>query len=163
MHSIQSSPNVKEYVFLPDQAIQTVKNIEATVAARYDAVLKGNVEILSDSSVIVLMLNSPDAIDAICANSSALAAYNNIIGMYKTMNVCVILGGVENASIPYNAPEVLKKAKEERKLVLFDDYENLKIFDLPYSSTKKFKKALELGDCYFIKGNECIKIKTPKC
>ena len=163
LHSIQSRPNVKEYVFLPDQAIQTVKNIEATVAARYDAVLKGNVEILSDSSVIVLMLNSPDAIDAICANSSALAAYNNIIGKYKTMNVCVILEGVENASIPYNAPEVLKKAKEERKLVLFDDYENLKIFDLPYSSTKKFKKALELGDCYFIKGNECIKIKTPKC
>ena len=163
LHGTQSSPNVKEYVFLPDQAIQTVKNIEATVAARYDAVLKGNVEMLSDSSVIVLMLNSPDAIDAICANSSALAAYNNIIGKYKTMNVCVILGGVENASIPYNAPEVLKKAKEERKLVLFDDHVNLKIFDLPYSSTKKFKKALELGDCYFIKGNECIKVKTPKC
>ena len=118
---------------------------------------------MSDSPVIVLMLNSPDAIDAICANSSALAAYNNIVGKYKTMNICVILGGVENASIPYNAPEVLKKAKEERKLVLFDDYENLKVFDLPYSSTKKFKKALELGDCYFINGNECIKIKTPKC
>lgn len=163
LRDIQSSPNVKEYVFLPDQAIQTVKNIEATVAARYEAVLKGNVEILSDSSVIVLMLNSPDAIDAICANSSALAAYNNIIGKYKTMNVCVILGGVENASILYNAPEVLKKAKEERKLLLFDDVENLKVFDLPYGSIKKYKKALELGDCYFIKGNECIKIKTPKC
>ena len=61
------------------------------------------------------------------------------------------------------AERILKKAKEERKLILFDDHENLKIFDLPYSSTKKFKKALELGDCYFIKGNECIKIKTPKC
>lgn len=163
LETVQTSHNVKEYVLLPDQAIQIVKNIEATVAARYDALLKGNKEILSDSSVIVLMLNSPDAIEAICSNSSALAAYNRIIGKYKSMNVCVILGGVENANIPYSAPEVLKKIKEEQKLILFDDVGNLKLFDLPYGAIKKYKKSLELGDCYFIKGTECIKIKTPKC
>lgn len=162
LYDVQNRSNVKEYVFLPDQAIQTVKNIEATVVARYEAVLKGNVEILSDSPVIVLMLNSLDAIEAICSNSVALAAYNNIIGKYKNMNVCVILGGVENTSVPYSAPEVLKKAKEERKLILFDDIENLKFFDLPYAATKKYKKALEIGDCYYIKGNECVKLKSPK-
>lgn len=159
----QSSSNVKEYVYLPEQALQMVKNIEATLATRYEAVLKGNLAILTDAPCIVLMLNSADAIGAICANTSTLAAYNNIIGKYRNMNVCVILGEVENTSIPYNAPEILKKAKEERKLVLFDDIENLKVFDMPYASIKMYKKTLEIGDCYFIKGNECIKLKTPKC
>jgi len=103
-----------------------------------------------------------DAIEAISSNSMVMAKYNNIIGKYKTMNVCVILGAVENASIPYSAPEILKKWKEDRKLLFFDDIDNLKLFDLPYSATKKYKKSLEVGDCYFIKGNECVKIKTPK-
>lgn len=163
LNDVRSHPNVREYAFLPDHAIQIVKDIESTIIARYESVIKGNIEALNNSSVIVLMLNSSDAIEAICNNPSALTAYNNIIGKYKNMNVCVILGGVENASIPYNAPEILKKAKEERKLVLFDDVENIKVFDIPYGSIKKYKKALELGDCYFIKGNDCNKLKTPKC
>jgi len=163
LYDTRICPNVKEYVYLPDQALQIVKNIEATLVARYEEVLKGNLEILAEAPVVVLMLNSIDAIEAICTSTATLSAYNNIIGKYRNMNVCIILGDVENASIPYNAPEILKKAKEERKLVLFDDIENLKVFDLPYGSIKKYKKLLEIGDSYFIKGNECTKIKTPKC
>lgn len=163
LNDVQAYPNVRGYAFLPDHAIQIVKDIESAIIARYENVIKGNIETLNDSPVIVLMLNSSDAIEAICNNPSALTAYNNIIGKYKNMNVCVILGGVENVSIPYNAPEILKKAKDERKLLLFDDVENIKVFDIPYGSIKKYKKALEIGDCYFIKGNDCIKLKTPKC
>ena len=116
-----------------------------------------------DKARVHRLIKKGAAIEAICNNPSALTAYNNIIGKYKNMNVCVILGGVENVSIPYNAPEILKKAKDERKLLLFDDVENIKVFDIPYGSIKKYKKALEIGDCYFIKGNDCIKLKTPKC
>ena len=163
LNDIKNRTNVSRYVFLPDEALQVVKDVEVTVSARYAEVVNGKVELLSDSPVIVLMINSPDAIEAICSNPATLAAYNNIIGKFKNMNVCVILGGIENANIPYNAPEILKKAKEDRKVFLFDDIENLKIFDLPYGSTKNYKKPLEIGDCYFIKGNECVKLKTPKC
>ena len=163
LSDVASGPDVKEYVFLPDQAMGLVESVEAIVESRYEAILNGNGDALSDTPVIVLMLNSSDAVEAICNNSTILNAYNNIIGKYKNMNVCVVLGGVENANIPYSAPEILKKAKEERKLVLFEDLENLKIFDLPYSAIKKYRKPLELGDCYFIKGNDCVKLKSPKC
>ena len=153
---------VTEYAFLPDRARETVERIEAVLASRYQSVASGELGILDTAPVLVLMLNSLDAIEAISSNSMVMAKYNNIIGKYKTMNVCVILGAVENASIPYSAPEILKKWKEDRKLLFFDDIDNLKLFDLPYSATKKYKKSLEVGDCYFIKGNECVKIKTPK-
>ena len=162
LSDVKTRPNVSKYVFLPDDALQMVKDVEAAVSARYAEVVSGKVELLSNSPVIVMMINSPDAIEAICNNPATLAAYNNIIGKFKNMNVCVILGGVENTNIPYNAPEILKKAKDDRKLFFFDDIDNLKLFDLPYSSTKIYKKAIAHGECYFIKGNECTKIKTPK-
>ena len=146
MHNIAGNSNVKEYVFLPDQAIQLIKNIEAMVIARYEAVINSDINILRSSPVIVLMINNTDAIEAICNNDTTLTAYNNITGKYKNMNVCVILGAVENATISYNAPEILKNIREGRKLFLFDDIGNLKMFDLPYSSTKHYKKALQIGD-----------------
>jgi len=159
----KNHPSVKEYVFLPDQANRIVEQIESIVVSRYEEVIAGNVDLLKTAPVIVLMLNNIDAIETVSSNSATMSKYNNIIGKYKAMNVCVVLGAVENANIPYSAPDILKKAKEDRKLLFFDDIDNLKLFDLPYSATKKHKKALDIGDCYFIKGNECIKIKAPKC
>ena len=37
----------------------------------------------------------------------------------------------------------------------------LKIYDMPLAVTRKFKKPIETGDGYYIKENECIKLKTP--
>lgn len=161
--NLKDNASVKKYVFLPDQASEIIEHIESVVVSRYQEVIAGNIDVLTNAPVLVLMINNLDAIEAISNNSTLMAKYNNIIGKYKNMNVCVILGAVENANIPYSAPEVLKKAKDERKLLFFDDLDNLKLFDLPYSATKKHKKALKLGDCYFVKGNDCVKLKTPKC
>lgn len=161
--NLKDNASVKKYVFLPDQVSEIIEYIESVVVSRYQEVIAGNIDVLTNAPVLVLMINNLDAIEAISNNSTLMAKYNNIISKYKNMNVCVILGAVENANIPYSAPEILKKAKDERKLLFFDDLDNLKLFDLPYSATKKHKKALELGDCYFVKGNDCVKLKTPKC
>ena len=32
---------------------------------------------------------------------------------------------------------------------------------MPLAMLRQFKKQIEPGDCYFIRDNECIKLKTP--
>lgn len=46
-------------------------------------------------------------------------------------------------------------------LMYFGDISELKIYDMPLAVTRKFKKPIETGDGYYIKENECIKLKTP--
>ena len=41
-----------------------------------------------------------------------------------------------------------------------DDIANLKILDMPLAVMRAFKKPIEMGDAYYIKDNDCIKIKT---
>lgn len=160
---LKELPNVKMYGFLPDHALEAVRAVEEIARTRYEKMLGGSDGVLSGAPTLVLMLNSPDAIEAICENAPALAAFNSIMGKLKQMKVCVILGNYENVGVTFSAPEIVKKAKDERKLLLFDDIDNLKIFDLPFGTVKKYKKRLTLGDCYLIKGNDCMKLKTPKC
>lgn len=76
------------------------------------------------------------------------------------MKVCIVVF-VENVNISYSAPEIMKNIREQRNFMYFDDMGNMKIFDVPLAMSRNFKKPIELGDGYYIKDNECIKLKTP--
>ena len=156
---LKQMPNVVSYDFLADRGAEAMTAIEQRLAARYSA-LAAEQEI-TDRKLLLLILNSRDAVEAINANTAAMNAYRNIVGKYKSMNVCIIVGDYENANVAYGAPEIYKKIKETKQIFFFDDLANLKILDMPLSMLRQFKKPVEPGDCYFIRDNECMKLKTP--
>ena len=134
--------------------------IESKLKARYDALANDTAVDVSKEKLLYVVLNSYDAIEAISNNPAAMAAYKNIIGKYKNMNVCVLLGGIENANVSYSAPEIIKKARDAKHFMFFDDMQNMKIVDMPLAVIRNFKKPIELGDCYYIRDNDCVKIKS---
>lgn len=129
---------------------------------RYVRVTEGDLSVLDTSSTLVLMLNSSEAINAISSNKAVLESWLVLMGRLKSMNVCTIFGSLDNASIPYGS-EVLKKFKEDRKLVFFEDLGNLKIGELPYATVKKFPNSLPKGDGFLILGNETARIRVADC
>ncbi len=157
--SMRSAANVCAYGMIAEDAITHIKAIESQLKERYNALVAGNEDALNEAELLVLVLDNPDAVQAICNNSDALAAYKNITGRYKNMKVCIITF-LENANIPYSAPEILKNIRDQRHLMYFDDMCNMKIFDVPLAMSRNFKKPIEVGDGYYMKGNECLKLKT---
>ena len=163
LSSLKKKANVEAYSIISEDAVTIIKNIEGKLKERYDALLAGNEDILATSELLMMVLNNQDALIAIGNDMDALAAYKNILGRYKNLNVCIIVAAVENANIPYSAPELLKNIRDGRHLLYFDDLSSMKILDLPLAMMRSFKKPIELGDCYYIKENSCIKLKTPLC
>lgn len=161
--SLKNEQNVISYEIVQDKAINLVKDINIELKRRYDALASGDENALSKTKTIVLVLNSYDAIETISNDTAALTAYKEIIGKYKNMNICVILGEFENANVPYAAPEIIKRARDAKHFMFFDDIANMKILDMPLSIMRQFKKPIELGDGYYIKDSECAKIKTVVC
>lgn len=149
--------NVKSYCILSEDALKMVGEVESILKARYDAMASGDDHVLEKSDLIVMIINNLDAV----ADISNDGAYKNICGRFKNMNVCIIVSCIENASIPYGAPEMLKGIRDNHNLVFFDDLANLKVFDVPLSAVRNFKKPIEVGDGYYIKDNSIVKIKTP--
>ena len=160
--SLKESDNITAYSMIADDAVKYIKEIEMQLKDRYDALVAGNEDVLNDAELIMMVIDNQDALLAICNNSDALAAYKNIIGRYKNMKVCIAVF-VENANIPYSAPEIMKNIRDQRNFMYFDDMSNMKIFDVPLAMSRNFKKPIELGDGYYIKDNECVKLKTSIC
>ena len=90
-----------------------------------------------------------------------MLSLQNIIGKYKNMHVGIIIGGIENEQIPFNAPEILKKIKEQKHFMFFDDLALMKPVEIPLTVARAFKKKVELGDGYYMKDNMVVKLKTP--
>lgn len=162
LRSLQNAPNTKAYSIITEDAIAYIKDMEKQLKARYDALVAGNEEVLNSAELLMLVLDNQDAMLAICNDREALAAYKNIVGRYKDMKACIITF-IDNASIPFSAPEMLKNLREQRNYMIFDDVSNIKLFDVPLSMSRKFKKQIELGDGYYFRGNDCVKLKTPIC
>lgn len=163
LSALKERANVVSYDILPDKGVEHIKSIEQELQKRYTALAEGDETIFEKSKLILLVLNSADAVEAISNDPAALVAYKNITGKYKNMNVCILLSDFENVNIPYSASEIVKKARDAKHFLFFDDLTNMKIVDMPLSVMRNYKKPLELGDCYYIRDNECQKLKTPLC
>lgn len=151
--------NVMAYSIIAEDAVTYIKEIEQQLKKRYEALTSGEESALESAELLVLIIDNQDALLAICNNSEALTAYKNIVGRYRNMRACIITF-IENANIPYSAPEILKNIRDQRNLMYFDDISNMKLYDVPLSVSRQFKKPIDLGDAYYIKDNECIKLKT---
>ena len=153
---------VAAYSFLQEQAVQMLQQVRLKAEERYARVAGGDASVLDHSPTLVLMLNSAEAINAVQQNRAALESWQLLTGKLRSMNLCVVFGALDNASIPFGA-EVLKKIKDDRKLVFFDDLGNLKIGDLPYATVKQYSGTLQKGDAYMLLGNEAARIRVPYC
>jgi S-DNA-T family DNA segregation ATPase FtsK/SpoIIIE len=156
---LKDEKQTEAYSMVADEAITYVKEMETQLKARYDALVAGDEDVLNSADLLMLVIDNQDALLAICNDSAALAAYKNITGRYKNMRGCIIVF-IDNVNIPYSSPEILKNVRDQRNIMYFDDISNLKIFDAPLAMSRAFKKPIELGDGYYIKENECVKLKT---
>ena len=159
--SMKEKRNVVRYSMIAEDIVSYLKEIEEELQSRYELLAKGIESDPAEADYMLLINDNPDAIEQISNSKEALASYKNIIGRYRNMNVGVIISAIENAPIPYSAPEVIKGIRDGRHLMYFGDISELKIYDMPLAVTRKFKKPIETGDGYYIKENECIKLKTP--
>lgn len=156
---LKDLPSVKHYSILPEDAKAFIVEIEQRLKRRYEAILQEtNTE---DDALLVLILDNYDAVESICSDSAALASYKNIVSRYKQLNVCMLISCIPNENIPYSASEIMKSIRDNHNVLYFGDLSELKLFDVPLVISKQFKKRIELGDCYYLRGNSCIKLKTP--
>lgn len=151
---------VCQYSVLQDDVVSAFLSIEEKLAERYQKVAQGNEEVLKDEKLIIVLLNSPDFVTGVCGNQKALAVYNNIIGKYKNLKVCILLGNMDNKLINYSAPEMYRTIRDQKQLFYFGNISTLKIFDVPLQYLRAFKKPVSESDCFYITEEQIYKLKT---
>lgn len=160
---VENCKNVKEYEVLPAKSVDILCGIEKILQKRYEKIAIGESNLLDEAKMIMVIINNAAALEEITNNLEAQTAYNNIVGKYKNMNACIVVGDYPNENISYSAPDIIKKIRDARNFIFFDDLTNMKIIDLPLAAMREHKKPIEAGEAFYIHENEVRKLKTVKC
>lgn len=160
---VEKCKNVKEYEVLPAKSVDILCGIEKILQERYEKIAIGESNLLDEAKMIMVIINNAAALEEITNNLEAQTAYNNIVGKYKNMNACIVVGDYPNENISYSAPDIIKKIRDARNFIFFDDLTNMKIIDLPLAAMREHKKPIEAGEAFYIHENEVRKLKTVKC
>lgn len=89
-----------------------------------------------------------------------MALYKEIQAKGKDARLLILYTDLENASVPFNAPEPLKQLKDRRQLLLFEELNQIKVVDIPLLQQKSNKKPLETGDAFWLCGSEVIRLRV---
>lgn len=143
-----------------DDLAEMLSSIKNTLVERYAArEMHGNTAI-KQMKPVVLIINTTDAAAYISENRNVLETYKEIVKKYKNLKSLILFTNVENETIAYGSPEVMKMMKDNYQFIMFEDLSAVKLFDCPMSLTKKYKTPLKDNEAYFLSGSELKKIKT---
>ena len=160
-----------DYEYHPDTAVydnttasvQTIfDEVDQRVQSRYEDFAQRQEEALKSEPWIVIVIESSDAVAEISADKKIIGTIKGMLGKYRMMKVLILMTNVENAAIPFSAPDLMKIVKDNRRYIIFDDISNIKLCDLSVSIAKKYAKPIEFCDAFYVNENELTKIKTVK-
>lgn len=151
---------VKKYTMDVTEIDNVLMGCTALLEDRYNSLLMD--EEPFDNELLVLIIQNNDIAQYLQGNNVLLSLYNDIVGKYKALNVCVIFTNFVNATLSYDAPEPLKQIKTNRHMICFDDLDNLKVFDVNYEDIRANRKKLVMGDAFYINDNNVTKLKLIK-
>ena len=117
-------------------------------------------EIMDSEPLLLLVISGQDAVSEVLQDTKMQEKIMTIVKEMRRYKAFVILCGIENASIPYSAPAILKYIKESKDLIAFDDIANVKFIDIPLKFQKEFAKEISVGDAFAFIGGKVNKVKT---
>ena len=162
LSELKEHPFTEKYSVLPDEAVSAFLHIEEKLESRYQMIAQGNEAALEKEKLIIVVLNSPDTVESVCASAKALAAYKNFIGKYKNLKICVLLGNIDNKLINYSAPEIYRTVRDRKQLFYFGNIGTMKIFDVPLQYLRAFKKPVSESECFYFDEEQVYKLKAVK-
>lgn len=117
-------------------------------------------EVLRNEPLLMLVVNNRAFYDVMAQNKELYKKFSDIVKLYKSLKVLVILSDIENAAVGFNGPDIFKYLKENRKMFVFEDAANIRFVDVSVKQQKDNVKPIRLGDGFMVFDSEFTRIKT---
>lgn len=157
---------LKDYGFVEKYTVDItelpaiVDEIAEILEERRDAISDDASYSLDNEPLLLLIIENNRLFEQLQSNKETSAMLIKLLKQYKKYKFAVILSEIENANVPFNAPEFIKYVKENKKFIFFDELAAVKFFDVTVRQQKENTKPLKLGDAFLCLNGEVERIKT---
>lgn len=92
-----------------------------------------------------------------------MAIFDKISKEYRSWKIMFLFADVDNITAGFNAPEILKRIRDEKKCIVMNSLKDCKLFELQPGVVRKNNVPLRAADAFYINGDEIIRMKMPTC
>lgn len=153
----KESPLTNKYTIDISEVEIILEKVLITLQSNKEIILNNGISSQIEQNIIIL--NSKEVLEYISTTKPVLEIFKKIVNDYKNYGILFIYGCVENVSVPYSAPELLKRIKESRKAIILDNLSTLKIFEITSGIIRSYSKPLMSDEGYWLNGTEITKVK----
>lgn len=150
----------EEYTLDYSKIGEIIIELDEKFEERYNLLLQNESGEKIKMPLQVVVINSKEAMEYISSNKQILEKYNKLVKQYKALGICFIYSNIEDITVPYAAPDILKRQKENKKaLITTPKLKDFKFCELQ-SAVVRHMKPLEFGDVYLLEGTDISRIKV---
>ena len=115
---------------------------------------------IDEEPLLLLVIENDRLFEYLQTNKDVSTQIVQLLKKYRKYKFAIILSEIDNANVPFNAPEFMKFIKENKRFIFFDDIGNMKFFDVTAKQQKENSKPLKQGDAFVSFNGDIERIKT---
>ncbi|MBE5910384.1 type VII secretion protein EssC [Pseudobutyrivibrio sp.] len=150
---------VAKYSIIATDIVKYIEEVCMEVDARYDA-LAENANYLDDKPMLVIVINTPIAMDVVVNDDTASKYYDLITNKLKGCKACIMHTNVDNSEVTYATPQLLKELSTNAAHLVFEEIKQVRNIEILPSFANANAKKLSYGDAFYIDNSGAGKIKA---
>lgn len=158
LKSKQELGYVEKYTIDYSEIGNIFDEIMPEIESRYNMQMDGDFDKLSKCPQIIILINNKDTVEYISATKNLLEVYNRITKQFKSLGIAFMFSDIDDVTVSYSGPELLKKFKEAKKGIITSNLQEFKFCDLP-SGAMRNNRTVNAGDVFLLDGSDVTRIK----
>ena len=104
----------------------------------------------------ILILNSTDALKAMSDDSESMERFEHMNRYYRRTRIFMLFAGLENKQISYGAPEMIRHVREMQQTIVFENANQIKVFDLSLHVINANRDKLGRDDAFLVSEDQML-------
>lgn len=151
-------PYTDKYTVDCDSLVEAFTNCKEELEQRQQWLKNEEMDRLENAPLLLFVINNEMAVEAISNSKEMTNIYQDIVKLGKALKVLFVFSAIDDVTAGYTAPTFLKKLRDNRKAFIVSKLPEVKLYDIPISTSRNFK-AYQPGDVYYLDGNDITRLK----
>ncbi|MBO4926614.1 MAG: type VII secretion protein EssC [Clostridia bacterium] len=158
LKAYQSAPGILNYSYDPDDIIgfftETLEVLEKRLAEARQAE-----DAIPSGPALIYVVNSYEAIKKISDSSLLMDNFNTMAEKYRRMKIFFLFSDVDNKTINFSSPDLLRFIREERRALIFEEINQVKAFDISLMVQRSNSRPRSNNEAFLLSEEDVSRIK----
>lgn len=152
-------PFVERYTTHAEELIDYIQYLETILEERSEILEISENKDLEQMPLEMVLVNNRKSLEILSNSKENMKVFDRILKQFRHLKVMFIFTDVDNVSVGFSTPEMMKRIRDEKKSFIFTSLKEVKLHDISGQMVRKYSTAPNRVDAYYLDGESVRRVK----